>query len=124
MGRCRDLPGERIGIVVLPQHARKEIGPMPRYCVLPAELKARVALAALSNKGTMSEIALEFGVQPAQVTQWKRHALKNIQELFNDGRGKSTAQEELLIGRLNEEIGQLRSEMAGLKRKAHNRKGK
>ena len=34
--------------------------------------KAQVALEAIKNQQTISQIASEYGVNPAQVSQWKK----------------------------------------------------
>ena len=39
--------------------------------------KAQVALEAIKNQQTISQIASEYGVNPAQVSQWKKQVLED-----------------------------------------------
>jgi transposase-like protein len=51
-----------------------------------ADLKARVALAAIKGQKTANEIAAEYGVHPTQIAQWKKQALDGLPELLTLGR--------------------------------------
>ena len=90
---------------------------MSKYRVLPPELKAKVALAALRNDRTVNQIAAQYEVQPAQVSQWKRRVQMNVQHLFQDGRSKTPSNQECLINELYRQLGQLRFEMDNIKKK-------
>jgi transposase-like protein len=78
------------------------------------ELKARVALAALSGQSP-SQIASRFGVHPTQVAAWKRQLVERAAELFADGRRKETS--EVSEQELYEQLGRLQMELAWLKKK-------
>ncbi len=41
----------------------------------PPEFKAKVALAAIKNEETISELAQRYGVHPNMITTWKRALL-------------------------------------------------
>lgn len=86
---------------------------------LPAEMKAKVALAAARGERTVSEIASEFKVHPAQVSQWKQRLLEGAGELFQDGRTARSRQgpDEAEVARLYEQIGRLQMELGWLKKK-------
>lgn len=51
--------------------------------------KAKVALAAIRNEGTIAELAKRFDIHPAQVTAWKDQLLTSAADVFGEG-GRST----------------------------------
>lgn len=51
-----------------------------------ASFKAKVALAAVRQEGTPSELACRFGVHPTQVAQWQYQLEHSAHALFSDGR--------------------------------------
>ena len=44
--------------------------------------KAKVAIEAVKNQKTMSEIAQEYSVHPTQIGIWKKTLLENAPQLF------------------------------------------
>ena len=84
-----------------------------------AEFKAQVAAAALREQHTLNELAGAYGVHPVQVAQWKKQALSGLPELFAGRRARAQAEAEAQQARLYEEIGRLKVELDGLKRKVH-----
>ena len=84
-----------------------------------SEFKARVALAAIKNQHTRSEIAQRFEVHPNQVSDWKGTATRRLSELFEDRRSRRKAAEEAeLRDQLYQQIGQLKVELDWLKKKS------
>ncbi len=86
--------------------------------VLNGKFKAKVALAAVRGDRTLSELASRFGVHGNQVSAWKRSLLERAEELFEDGRKKSKADEEVSEDELYAQIGRLKMELEWLKKKA------
>ena len=83
-----------------------------------AELKARVALEALTGLKTASEIASMYEVHPTQVSQWKRELSERTAGLFE---GHAERKQELELEELEQrhhaKIGQLTLEVDWLKKK-------
>lgn len=82
----------------------------------PSEFKAKVALAALKNEETMSELSARFGVHPTMINNWKRTLLDNASVLFDKGQ-KSQKEKEAETNELFRQIGQLKVENDFLARK-------
>ena len=74
-----------------------------------SEFKAKVALAALRNEQTVSELAIHFGVHPTMITNWKRSLLDGAADIFDKGQ-KSRKQTENQVDELYRQIGQLKVE--------------
>lgn len=82
------------------------------------EFKSKLAIEAIKGQRTLAEIAGEYGVHPNQITQWKKHALEELPEVFSNKRPKRDADQEGLISRLYQQIGQLKVELDWVKKKS------
>jgi transposase-like protein len=83
-----------------------------------ADYKAKVALAALKGDKTIAEMASQYSLHPAQITQWKKQALEGLPDLFKDRRGKANRDREQKEAELYQQIGQLKVELDWLKKKS------
>jgi putative transposase len=85
-----------------------------------SSFKAKVALTAIKEVKTVSELASQYGVHPTQIHQWKRQLLERAEEIFSTpgSRAQSTEQQETVQARLYEEIGRLKVELEWVKKKA------
>lgn len=83
-----------------------------------AEFKAKVALAALRERQTVSELASQFGIHPTQIHQWRKQLATEAAELFRDGRRRRGGVAEAEQAELYEQIGRLKMELDWLKKKA------
>jgi len=84
---------------------------------LPSEFKAKVALAALRGDLTLNEVAAKYEVHANQVSAWRKQLLEAAKDFFSDGRIHRKKDEEELVARLYQEIGQLKVELDWLKKK-------
>ena len=90
---------------------------MPRKRKHDAGFMAKVAVAAVKEVHTVSELAGQFGVHPTQIHKWKRRLLDGAPELFTRP-GKERQDDESEVPELYEQIGRLKMELEWLKKKA------
>jgi transposase-like protein len=83
-----------------------------------AGFKAKVALAAVKEAKSISELAGQFGVHPSQIHTWKRQLLDGAEGLFVSGVEKRQQANQPEVGELYEQIGRLKVELEWLKKKA------
>jgi putative transposase len=89
---------------------------MARRNSYQATFKGKVALEALKENKTLSDLAQEYKIHPAQITKWKIQAVKGISQLFEDRRRKKAAP-EVDIEALYAQLGKLQSQLEFLKKK-------
>ena len=82
-----------------------------------AAVKAKVALAALREQQTTSELASQFGVHANLVSQWKRQLLDGAESVFGNGCGGARKSDEPEAAELYERIGRLKVQLEWLKKK-------
>ena len=83
-----------------------------------AEFKAKVALEAMRERKTVSQLGVQFDAHPTQIHQWKKELLQRAAELFQPKRGsKQAAAQQADEAELYEQIGRLKMELEWLKKK-------
>jgi transposase-like protein len=83
-----------------------------------ASFKARVALAAMKEDRTLSELAAQYGVHANLISQWKRRLADNVARVFEEpDEGTASSEQESLVEELHRQIGQLHVELDWLKKK-------
>lgn len=82
-----------------------------------ASFKVKVALEALREVKSLSELASEFEVHPNQIRKWKQQVIEELPAIFSRRRKRDAQDEETLKACLYQEIGQLKVELDWLKKK-------
>lgn len=80
-----------------------------------AEFKAKVALEAAKDIKTLNELASQYGVHQAQISQWKKQLLEGITDVF--GKQKKSTDNSKQIDDLYRQIGEVTFERDWLKKK-------
>ena len=80
------------------------------------QFKAKVALAAIKNEETNSELAQRFGVHPTMIASWKRALLDGASDIFGKG-NKARKQMDSTVDELHRQIGKLKVENDFLSKK-------
>jgi transposase len=86
-----------------------------------ADFKAKVALEALQERSSMSELCKKYDLHPNVVLGWKKEFQSKMGQLFSDEREKKTdkelAEKERLVDDLYKKIGRLEMDNEWLKKK-------
>ena len=72
--------------------------------------KARVALEALKGEETVAQIASRYEVHTNMVTKWKKALQDEAATIFSEDHARKKKEDENLVARLYQEIGQLKVE--------------
>jgi putative transposase len=94
---------------------------MPKRRHFTASQKAQIVLEALKEDKALSQIAAEHQLHPNQIHQWKKQALENFPQLFEDERQSEKmrqAEHEKQLHELYAEIGRLSAQLSWLKKKS------
>ena len=81
-----------------------------------AEFKAKVAMEALEERSTLSEISKRHELHPNMVVQWKKSLKENSFRIFEDSHPEKDERDQF-IESLYREIGSLTMDVNFLKKK-------
>jgi len=65
----------------------------------------------------VAELAGEHQVHPSQITQWKKQLLDSAEQFFSDRRVTEKKDQEELLAKLYQQIGQMKVELDWLQKK-------
>jgi len=82
-----------------------------------AGFKAKVAIAALTNLKTLTELSEEYEVHPVMISKWKSELQKNASGIFTGEKKREEWKEQKKIDELYRQIGQLKVENDWMKKK-------
>lgn len=68
---------------------------------IDAALKAKIALEALREQSTVTDLAQRYQVHPNQIYAWKKRLLDQAARTFENGSGDGAAERERDIERLH-----------------------
>lgn len=92
---------------------------MPKRKRLSANQKAQIVLEVIREEKSVSQIAADNGIHPNQIHKWKKQALDDFAQLFEDDRKGERAREaehEKQVQELYAEIGRLSAQLSWLKK--------
>jgi transposase-like protein len=82
-----------------------------------AEFKAKVAIEALREQRTLSELAAEYAIHPNQISEWKKQLLEHSSDIFTNSVSKINKTNGKLEDQLYQQIGRLKTELDWVKKK-------
>lgn len=82
-----------------------------------SEFKAKVALEAIKDQKTLTELSNQFQLHPNQIIRWKKQLLDEAHNIFLIKPNNSQHQQQELEAQLYQQIGQLAVELNWLKKK-------
>ena len=82
-----------------------------------AKLKLKIALEASQEQQTLNQIAHKYGLNPGQVSQWKKQLQSQGEQIFKTSGQPSQKKQAKKEAALYEQIGRLKMELEWLKKK-------
>lgn len=79
--------------------------------------KAQVALAAIKEEKTITELVGLYGVHATQITKWKKQALDSLSEIFSNKHERRSQETHENTEELYRQIGKQKVEIEFLKKK-------
>ena len=83
---------------------------MSQRRIFTAAFKCQVALEAIREKQTLSELSAKCNVHPSQILAWKKELLERGQELYEKSPSSTERDQEKKISQLYKVIGKIEAE--------------
>lgn len=80
--------------------------PIKRKSYSP-EFKSKVALAAIREEGSLSELSSRYGVNVNVISKWKKQVLSSLQDIFSSKQEHRQLSNDQQIRELHAKIGEL-----------------
>lgn len=85
------------------------------------KFKSKVVIESLRERKTLSELCKDYDLHPNQITDWKKHVLEVLPDIFDkvDSRDSKSQKIDIeeITSPLYQQIGQLKVELDYLKKK-------
>ena len=94
---------------------------MPKRKRFTSNQQAQIVLEMLREDKSVAQIASENNIHPNQLYRWKKQALENFSQLFEEDRKNEKAREaehERQLDQLYSEIGRLSAQLSWLQKKS------
>ena len=82
-----------------------------------AEFKAKVALEALKEQKTLTELSNKYQIHSVQISTWKKQLIDGSASIFKNSKNSNHNNQQNLEDHLYQEIGRLKIELDWLKKK-------
>ena len=82
-----------------------------------SQFKSKVALEAIKDQKTLSELSTKFQIHVNQIRQWKKQLLSEAHTIFSKKSTDKQNKDDKLEAHLYQQIGQLKVELDWLKKK-------
>ena len=82
-----------------------------------AEFKAKVALDAIKEQKTLSDLSNQYQIHSVQISNWKKQLLDGSALIFKNSTNNNQKKQQNLEAHLYQEIGRLKIELDWLKKK-------
>jgi transposase len=81
-------------------------------------LKAKIAIEAIKENMTLTELSQKFGIHSTQIMRYKKQALESMPEIFSKSADRVAKDIDKEKDELYKHIGQLKVELDWLKKKS------
>jgi transposase-like protein len=84
-----------------------------------SKFKAQIVLEMIREEKTVAELASQYGVHPTVLHRWRKQAIENLAQVFENGESVAAIRSECdqKVEQLYTEIGRLTTQLAWLEKK-------